>query len=96
MIRFASVSGAPPRISLLLLTPETSLNKSLSHLSVALPGHQLSRRSHCATDRNEGSFMEPVLCSQQPVGSEIERGITIRSKALDAQIAVQEHVYERN
>ncbi len=40
--------------------------------------------------------MEPVLCSLLPVGSEIERGITIRSKALDAQIAVQEHVYERN
>jgi len=40
--------------------------------------------------------MERFLCSQQPVGSEIERGITIGSKALDAQIAVQEHIYERN
>ena len=32
----------------------TSVKKSLSHLSVALPGHVSSRRSHCATDRNEG------------------------------------------
>jgi len=38
--------------------------------------------------------MEPVLCSQQPVGSEIERAITIGSKALDAEIAEQELVYE--
>jgi hypothetical protein len=29
-------------------------------------------------------------------GSEIERAITIGSKALDAEIAEQEHVHERN
>jgi hypothetical protein len=43
--------------------------------------------------------MEPVLYSftpLQPVGREIERAITIGSKALDAQIAEQEQVCERN
>ena len=40
--------------------------------------------------------MEPVLCSQQPVGSEIERAITIGSKALDVEIAEEERLYERN
>jgi hypothetical protein len=51
-------------IALLLPTQGASLKKSLSHLSVAPSGHLCSsRRSHCATDRNEGSFMEPVLCS---------------------------------
>jgi hypothetical protein len=40
--------------------------------------------------------MEPVLCSLQPVGSEIQRTITIGSRALDAEIAEQEPVCERN
>src|SRR5580692_3704684 len=53
------------RISLLLLTRKTNLKKSLSHLSVALPGHLSFRRSHCATDRNEGPFMEPIVYSLQ-------------------------------
>ncbi len=40
--------------------------------------------------------MEPVLYSLQPVGSEIERAITIGSRALDANIAERKHIYERN
>jgi hypothetical protein len=40
--------------------------------------------------------MEPVRYSLNAVGSEVERAIIIGSKALDAKIAEQEHVYERN
>jgi hypothetical protein len=38
----------------------------------------------------------PSFTPLQPVGCEIERAITIGSKALAAQIAEQEHVCERN
>jgi len=55
-------------IALLLLTQGASLKKSLSHLSVAPSGHlRSSRRSLCATDRNDGSLMEPVSYSLQAV-----------------------------
>jgi hypothetical protein len=49
----------------------------------------------CAADRNEGSLMEPVIF---PTGSRqrIERAITIGGNALDAEIAEQEPVCERN
>ena len=55
-------------IALLLPTQGASLRESFSHLSVAPSGHlRSSRRSLCATDRNEGSLMEPVSYSLQAV-----------------------------
>jgi hypothetical protein len=55
------------RVSLLLLTRRPKLKKSLSQPSVALPGANRSRRSPCATDRNEGSLVEPIPYSLQAV-----------------------------
>jgi hypothetical protein len=87
----------PFRASLLLLARRTTLEESLSHLSVAPSGHK---------DLFDGPFAQPIemrvhpwnpsFTPLQPVGCEIKRAITIGSKALAAQIAEQEHVCERN
>lgn len=77
------------RISLLLLTLATRLRKSLSHLSVAFTNP--SRRLLCATDRNEGSLMEPILPSLRAV----LRGVLILGLSLSvfAQIPAAPDAY---
>ena len=45
---------------------------------------------------SSGEHVRWLNGDQYMEGSEIERAITIGSKALDAEIAEQEHVYERN
>jgi hypothetical protein len=45
---------------------------------------------------SSGEHLRWLNGDQYMEGSEIERAITIGSKALDAEIAEQEHVYERN
>src|ERR1700720_1188034 len=45
---------------------------------------------------SSGEHLRWLNGDQYMEGSEIERAITIGSKALDSEIAEQEHVYERN
>ena len=45
---------------------------------------------------SSGEHLQWLNGDQYMEGSEIERAITIGSKALDAEIAEQEHLYERN
>jgi hypothetical protein len=52
---------AVPKAHLLLVREGTKLKKSLPHISVRAPNPP--RRPLCATDRNGGSLMEPILYS---------------------------------
>jgi hypothetical protein len=45
---------------------------------------------------SSGEHLQWLNGDQYMEGNEIERAITIGSKALDAKIAEQEHIYERN
>jgi hypothetical protein len=81
---FARFIAVRSRISLLLLTRRTSLKESLSHLSVDLPGHLSSRRSHCATDRNEGPLhgTRPLFATTRSNGQSPSRSTSMNATSF--------------